>query len=110
MTRFSELARIFLLDDFRENLKNGVLVDLYYYTIQFARDHKFKKEQASAFFSLVKRTHEVCTGEKACCDFILSKLSSIYHASFQRLRLATSVRRSATSENCCCAMQWRLGL
>ena len=59
---FSELARIFLLDDYRENLKNGVLVDLYYYTIQFARDHKFKKEQTSAFFSLVKQTHEVCIG------------------------------------------------
>ena len=59
----SELSRIFGLDDYKDNLKTGILVDLYYYTIQFCRDHKFSKEQTSAFFSIVKRTHEVCIGK-----------------------------------------------
>ncbi|KAH3870790.1 cilia- and flagella-associated protein 119-like isoform X2 [Dreissena polymorpha] len=55
------LADIFHLDDHKTSLKTGIVMDLYYYTLQFAREHKFTKEQTSAFFSIVKKTHEVCT-------------------------------------------------
>ena len=50
------------MNDYKENLKNGILVDLYYYAIQFARDNDFTKEQASAFFSILKQTHDVAIG------------------------------------------------
>ncbi len=59
---FRELAQIFHLDDYLENLKTGILVDLYYYTIQFSRDNQFSKEQTSAFFSILKKTHDICIG------------------------------------------------
>lgn len=54
------LADIFHLDDHRTSLKTGIVMDLYYYTLQFARENRFTKEQTSAFFSIVKKTHEVC--------------------------------------------------
>ncbi|KAK3084051.1 hypothetical protein FSP39_007373 [Pinctada imbricata] len=54
------LADIFSLDDHKENLKSGIVMDLFYYTLQFARDSNFTKEKTSAFFSIVKKTHEVC--------------------------------------------------
>lgn len=54
------LANIFKVEDYKDNLKNGILVDLFYYCIQFSRDNSFSKEQTSAFFSIVKKTHEVC--------------------------------------------------
>ncbi|KAK3580792.1 hypothetical protein CHS0354_025131 [Potamilus streckersoni] len=54
------LADIFHLDDYKENLKTGIVMDLYYYTLQFARDNDFSKEQTSTFFSIIKKTHEVC--------------------------------------------------
>lgn len=41
-------------------MKDEVLLDLYFYTIQFCIDNKFSKEQISAFFSIIKRTHGVC--------------------------------------------------
>ncbi|XP_013382929.1 coiled-coil domain-containing protein 189 [Lingula anatina] len=44
-----------------DTLKTDILLDLYYYTIQFARDNNFTKEQTSAFFSIVKRVHDVAT-------------------------------------------------
>ncbi|XP_041349757.1 coiled-coil domain-containing protein 189-like [Gigantopelta aegis] len=54
------LADIFHLDDYQNNLKNGVMMDLYYYTLQFARDSGFNREKTSVFFSIIKKTHEVC--------------------------------------------------
>ncbi|XP_062619349.1 cilia- and flagella-associated protein 119-like [Saccostrea cucullata] len=54
------LADVFNLDDHKENLKTGIIMDLYFYTLQFARDNNFTKEKTSAFFSIVKKTHEVC--------------------------------------------------
>ncbi|XP_060569561.1 cilia- and flagella-associated protein 119-like isoform X3 [Ruditapes philippinarum] len=54
------LADIFHLDDHKTSLKTGIVMDLYYYTLQFARENKFTKEQTSAFFSIVKKTHEIC--------------------------------------------------
>jgi len=57
------LADIFHLDDHKTSLKTGIIMDLYYYTLQFARENKFSKEQTSAFFSIVKKTHEICIGK-----------------------------------------------
>ncbi|KAL5016133.1 hypothetical protein ScPMuIL_005722 [Solemya velum] len=54
------LADIFHLDDHRENLKSGIVIDLYFYTLQFARDNNFNKEKTSTFFSIIKKIHEVC--------------------------------------------------
>ncbi|XP_078598210.1 cilia- and flagella-associated protein 119-like isoform X3 [Branchiostoma floridae x Branchiostoma japonicum] len=56
----SILGQIFGMSDHRDNLKNGVLMDLFVYTILHARRQNFNKEQTSAFFSIVKRTHAVC--------------------------------------------------
>jgi len=55
-----ELIRIFNLDDHKDNMKTAILLDLYYYTIMFTRENKYTREQASAFFSIIKRIHEVC--------------------------------------------------
>lgn len=54
------LADIFHLDDFRTNIKTGIIMDLYFYTIMFARENNFNREKTSAVFSIVKKTHEVC--------------------------------------------------
>ncbi|XP_052075304.1 cilia- and flagella-associated protein 119-like isoform X1 [Mytilus californianus] len=54
------LADIFHLDDFRTNIKTGIVMDLYFYTIMFARENNFNREKMSAVFSIVKKTHEVC--------------------------------------------------
>ncbi|KAI9000037.1 flagellar C1a complex subunit C1a-32-domain-containing protein [Gaertneriomyces semiglobifer] len=37
--------------------KDAIVLDFYYYNIRFAKDHGFSPEQASAFFSIMKRTH-----------------------------------------------------
>ena len=42
------------------NMKDEIILDLYYYTIQYCIDNNFSKEQTSAFFSIIKRTHAVC--------------------------------------------------
>ncbi|XP_046576796.1 LOW QUALITY PROTEIN: coiled-coil domain-containing protein 189-like [Haliotis rubra] len=54
------LSDIFGLSDHRDDLKTGIIMDLYYYTLQFARDNGFSREKTSAFFSIIKKTHEVC--------------------------------------------------
>ncbi|XP_077996046.1 cilia- and flagella-associated protein 119-like [Glandiceps talaboti] len=55
----STLTEFFGLEDYSENPRSAILVDLYFYTIQFARGHDFTKEQTAAFFSIVKKTHEM---------------------------------------------------
>lgn len=55
-----ELARIFELEDYMTNLKTDILMDLYFYIIQFARDNNFNKEKTSTLFSIVKHVHEMC--------------------------------------------------
>ncbi len=66
-----ELAQIFDIAEYREDLKAGILVDLYFYSIQFCRDNNFTQEQTSALFSIIKKTHEICIGN------FLSKLTII---------------------------------
>lgn len=60
---------MFNLDDHKDNLKTGIVMDLYFYTLQFARDNNFTKEKTSAFFSIIKKTHEVCIGKKTIIFF-----------------------------------------
>lgn len=56
-----ELGRIFDMVDYEENPKKGVLMELYFNVIQFARSKGLSKEQTSCLFSIVKKTHEVAT-------------------------------------------------
>jgi len=43
------------------DIRQKILIDLYYYTLVFAREHHYRQEQTSVLFSLVKRTHEKAT-------------------------------------------------
>eukprot|EP00118_Oscarella_pearsei_P023882 m.292146 g.292146 ORF g.292146 m.292146 type:complete len:116 (+) comp40730_c1_seq11:1413-1760(+) len=56
----STIADIFNLNGFESDLKLGIVVDLYFYSLQFAAENGFSKEQTSAFFSIVKATHHKC--------------------------------------------------
>ncbi len=59
---FRELSQIFDAPNYQEDHKTGILIDLFYHVIQFCRENSFTQEQTSAFFSIVKKTHEICTG------------------------------------------------
>jgi len=39
------------------DIKEKIILDLYYHLIVFAKENNFNEEQTSAFFSIVKRTH-----------------------------------------------------
>lgn len=65
---------MFNLDDHKDNLKTGIVMDLYFYTLQFARDNNFTKEKTSAFFSIIKKTHEVCIGKKTIIFLLYTNL------------------------------------
>ncbi|GFO26133.1 coiled-coil domain-containing protein c16orf93 homolog [Plakobranchus ocellatus] len=54
------LADIFELDNYKDNLKTGIKMDLYFYSLQFAREQNFSPEKISAFFSIIKKVFEVC--------------------------------------------------
>ncbi|XP_078729810.1 cilia- and flagella-associated protein 119 [Lampetra fluviatilis] len=66
--------------------RTQVELDLYFYTVQFAREHNFNKEQTSALFTIVKRTHEVCT------ETPLGNLEQCF-SYFRELVLCHAVRR-----------------
>ncbi|XP_078485073.1 cilia- and flagella-associated protein 119-like [Ciona intestinalis] len=51
------LANIFNLGN---NARGNILLDLYMNSLKFAKTQNFSKEQSSAYFSIVKKTHEVC--------------------------------------------------
>ncbi|KAM7452030.1 hypothetical protein ABFA07_000628 [Porites harrisoni] len=54
------LADIFHLSDWKDDLRQGILVDLYFYTLhKFAKDNEFSTEQTSAWFSVIKSVHEM---------------------------------------------------
>ncbi|XP_022086401.1 coiled-coil domain-containing protein 189-like [Acanthaster planci] len=88
----SLLADQFKLSDDESNSSSAVLLDLYYYTIQFALDHGFNKEQLSAFFSIVKKTHEVCS------ETPFGNLEQTYNY-FKELVLCHAVKRPPWSIN-----------
>ncbi|XP_043942581.1 coiled-coil domain-containing protein 189 isoform X2 [Protopterus annectens] len=55
------LVELFRLQDAATNPRSAILLDLYFYTVQFCRENGFNREQTSALFSIVKKTHEACT-------------------------------------------------
>uniref|UniRef100_A0A803SYF5 Cilia and flagella associated protein 119 n=1 Tax=Anolis carolinensis TaxID=28377 RepID=A0A803SYF5_ANOCA len=59
----SLLAELLHLQDFESNPRSAILLDLYFYTIQFSREQGFNREQTSTFFSIVKDVHEACVGK-----------------------------------------------
>ncbi|XP_038260125.1 coiled-coil domain-containing protein 189 isoform X4 [Dermochelys coriacea] len=54
------LAELFQLQGWESDPRAAILLDLYFYTVQFSREHRFSQEQSSAFFTIVKDTHEAC--------------------------------------------------
>ncbi|XP_029642246.1 coiled-coil domain-containing protein 189-like isoform X2 [Octopus sinensis] len=54
------LAEIFNLCNSSEQHKEKILLNLYTYAVQFAREEQFTVEQLSAHFSIVKLVHEAC--------------------------------------------------
>jgi len=52
------LAGCFNLETYKDNKQETVLIDLYYYTLQFCRKSRFSSEQTSALFSIIKSIHE----------------------------------------------------
>ncbi|XP_025089172.1 coiled-coil domain-containing protein 189-like isoform X2 [Pomacea canaliculata] len=54
------LADIFHLDSWQEDPRQAIVMDLYYYTLQFAQDNNFNREKTSTFFSIIKNIHSAC--------------------------------------------------
>uniref|UniRef100_A0A670JD76 Cilia and flagella associated protein 119 n=1 Tax=Podarcis muralis TaxID=64176 RepID=A0A670JD76_PODMU len=82
----SLLARLLDLQDFETNPRSTILLDLYFYTIQFCREQGFNREQTSAFFSIVKDVHE------ACVETPLPNVEECYNY-FSELVFCHSIRR-----------------
>ncbi|XP_078508979.1 cilia- and flagella-associated protein 119 [Lissotriton helveticus] len=80
------LAEFFYLQDIECNPRAAVLLELYFYTIQFCRDHGFTREQTSCFFSIVKELHQTCL------ETPLGNLESCYRY-FTDLLMCHSARR-----------------
>ncbi|CAG5115840.1 unnamed protein product, partial [Candidula unifasciata] len=54
------LADIFMLDDHRTDSRSAIVMDLFFYTLQFAKREQFSRDKTSAFFSIIKRIFEMC--------------------------------------------------
>ncbi|KAJ3207118.1 hypothetical protein HDU67_007673 [Dinochytrium kinnereticum] len=50
------LQRWFSMDD--ESERTGIVLDFYYYTLDFAKEQRFTPNKTSALFSIMKQTHE----------------------------------------------------
>lgn len=80
------LCEIFQLGDHSTNMASAILLDLYFYTLQFALDNNFDKEQMSALFSIIKKTHDVC------CETPFGNVEQCYEY-FKELVLCHAVKR-----------------
>ncbi|KAM6452836.1 cilia- and flagella-associated protein 119 isoform 1-T1 [Liasis olivaceus] len=80
------LSELFDLKDFESNPRSAILLDLYFYTIQFSQEQGFSREQTSAFFSIVKDVHE------ACVETPLPNVEECYNY-FSELVFCHSIRR-----------------
>lgn len=80
------LASILHLSEWKEDLRQGILVDLYFYTLQFAKDNKFTSEQMSAWFSIIKSVHEMTV------DTPYGNVTPVFEY-FKELLLCHSVKR-----------------
>ncbi|KAI9207250.1 flagellar C1a complex subunit C1a-32-domain-containing protein [Polychytrium aggregatum] len=83
------LATVFEID--QESERSGILLDFYYYNLSFARHQKFTPDKTSAFFSIMKQTHNSCTAS----PFL--NLQKDYEA-FKGLLLKHSVHRPPYSQ------------
>ncbi|KAM8877084.1 cilia- and flagella-associated protein 119 isoform 1-T1 [Synchiropus picturatus] len=72
--------------------KREILLELYVQTVQFCRQHDFKKEQTSAMLSIVKHIH------KANTETPLNNIEQCFEYS-QELILCHSIRRPPFSIN-----------
>ncbi|XP_062994428.1 cilia- and flagella-associated protein 119 [Elgaria multicarinata webbii] len=86
------LSKLMNLQDFDSNPRSAILLDLYFYTIQFSREQGFSREQTSAFFSIVKDVHE------ACVETPLPNVEECYNY-FTELVFCHSIRRPPFSIN-----------
>ncbi|XP_015267636.1 PREDICTED: coiled-coil domain-containing protein C16orf93 homolog isoform X1 [Gekko japonicus] len=82
----SLLSELLSLQDFQSNPRSAILLDLYFYSIQFCRQQGFNREQTSAFVSIVKDTHE------ACVETPLPNVEECYNY-FTELVFCHSIRR-----------------
>ena len=57
------LSDVFHLDKYEDDSREAIIMDLYYYTLRFAWDNNFSREKVSAFFSILKRVHEMAIGK-----------------------------------------------
>ncbi|XP_068747535.1 cilia- and flagella-associated protein 119-like isoform X1 [Montipora capricornis] len=80
------LADILHLNEWKEDLRQGILVDLYFYTLQFAKDNGFTSEQMSAWFSIIKSVHEMAV------DTPYGNVEPVFEF-FKELLLCHSVKR-----------------
>ncbi|KAI8927714.1 flagellar C1a complex subunit C1a-32-domain-containing protein [Entophlyctis helioformis] len=71
--------------------RSAILLDLYYYTLNFAKENGFTSEQTSAFFSIVRETHLNAMSSP------LINMDKDY-AFFKTLLLRHSVRRPPFSD------------
>eukprot|EP01135_Chromosphaera_perkinsii_P012166 Nk52_evm4s2604 gene=Nk52_evmTU4s2604 len=77
--------------DYETNAQSGILLDLYYFTLNFAREKDFSAEKISAFFSIMKLTHFKAIETPY---FDLTKIFDF----FKELLLAHCVQRPPYSE------------
>jgi len=82
----SLLADIFNLTDWKDDPRQSILVDLYYYTLQFGKDNGFTEEQMSAWFSIIKSVHEMAV------DTPYGNVEPVFKY-FKELLLCHSVKR-----------------
>ncbi|XP_026567756.1 coiled-coil domain-containing protein 189 [Pseudonaja textilis] len=80
------LSDLFDLKDFESNPRSAILLDLYFYTIQFSQEQGFNREQTATFFSIVKDVHE------ACVETPLPNMEECYKY-FSELIFCHSIRR-----------------
>ncbi|XP_077170823.1 cilia- and flagella-associated protein 119 isoform X2 [Paroedura picta] len=82
----SLLSELLNLQDFQSNPRSAILLDLYFYSVQFCRKQRFNREQTSAFVSIVRDTHE------ACVETPLPNVEECYNY-FTELVFCHSIRR-----------------
>ncbi|XP_074854367.1 cilia- and flagella-associated protein 119 isoform X3 [Carettochelys insculpta] len=80
------LAELFQLQGWESDPRAAILLELYFYTVQFSREQNFSREQSSAFFAIVKDTHE------ACVETPLPNVEECYHY-FTELLFCHAIRR-----------------
>ncbi|XP_028394695.1 coiled-coil domain-containing protein 189-like isoform X2 [Dendronephthya gigantea] len=84
--KLGTLAEIFCLKSYKDDLKSAILLDLYFYTLQFAEKKGFSDEQTSGFLSIIKSVHEKAV------DTPYGNVDDTYQY-FKELLLCHSVKR-----------------